>query len=165
MTWNEAKKRPDYKFSPASENTLRQIRNGCMEFMTKEGDPIWGEAVLEIGYVDIELNITAPCIFDTDKPEDQTPVLEYFCCIKRGNHDDDWYSLGYLDDLISGNPNTKVDVDWTAENWKEQLEKDMFQTLDWLCDVLGFSYDRPNQPSENDCGPDHITHKEETHNG
>ena len=148
MNFAEAKARPDYKFSPVDNHTLQQIRDGCMEHMNPEGDPIWGAAVLEIGYIDIELNITAPCIFDEPPPKNQTPVLEYFCCIKHGNHQDDWYSLGYLDDLIAGNPNTHVDVDWNTDNWQEQLEQDMFQSLDWFCDVKGFSYDHPNQPKE-----------------
>ena len=149
MKWSEAKNRPDYKFTPISENALRQIRNGCMEYMSKDGSPIWGEAVLEIGYVDIELNITAPCIFDEDKPNDQTPVLEYFCCVKCGDSPGDWESLGYLDDLIAGNPNTHVDVNWNADDWQTQLEQDMFQTLDWFCYVLGLTYDKPNKDAMN----------------
>lgn len=150
---NQAKARADYTFSPVSNHTLQQIRNGCMKYMTKEGEPQWGEAVLEIGYVDIELNITAPCIFDENRPTDKTPVLEYFCCIKRSDAYDDWYSVGYLDDIVKDNPNTKVHVDWNAEDWKEKLEEDMFSTLAWLCEVEGLSYDTPNQPPKDDCGP------------
>lgn len=151
MTWDEAKTRPDYKFTPVAENILRQIRNGCMEYMTRNSDPERSVALLVIGYVDIELNITAPCISDLDRPDDQTPVLEYFCCIKSGDHRDDWVSFGYLDDLIAGNPNTNVDVDWNAENWQEILEEDMFQTLDWFCDIFGFSYDHPNTEPAKRC--------------
>ena len=143
MTFAEAKARSDYKFTPVDNCTLQQIRNGQMKYMNAEGDPIWGAAVLELGFIDIELNITAPCIYDIDQPDNKTPVLEYFCCLKQSNDPDDWVSFGYLDEYVSSS-NTQVDVNWKAENWVEILEQDMFQTLDWLRELKDFSYDKPN---------------------
>jgi len=72
---------------------------------------IWGRAVLEIGYADIELNIT--------RPEGNRIVAEYFCCLKQA--DGDWFDHGYID--------READIDWTADNWQDLLHDHMRRTL------------------------------------
>lgn len=122
----EAKKRSGYKFSCVSvesTDTLDGLRRNWIPDLLENGDPIIGTAVLESGYLDIELNIhsVAQCTRDENKREDYTPVCSYFCCVKHGDKDTDWESFDYID--------APVNVDWKADDWKEQLEKDMVVTL------------------------------------
>lgn len=72
---------------------------------------IWGRAVLEIGYADIELNIT--------RPEGNHIIAEYFCCLKQA--DGEWFSKGYID--------READIDWMADNWQDLLHDHMRRTL------------------------------------
>lgn len=138
MTFEEAKQRNDYKFSlNGIENLIEDIRNNCMKNLYENGDGYRGAAVLEIGYVDVEVNIYSyrQCILNAD-PEDQTPLIDYFTCLKRGENNDDWESAGYLD--------YSLNVDWNANNWEEQLEKDMFKALNEYVKANGYSYDYAN---------------------
>lgn len=58
MTFEEAKKRPDYKFVlNGIESDIEDIRNNYMKRLYENGDPERGIAILEIGYVDIEVNL------------------------------------------------------------------------------------------------------------
>lgn len=138
ITFEEAKQRSDYKFIlNGIENLIEDIRNNRMKDLYENGDGHIGTAILEIGYIDIEVNIYtyAQCVIGAD-PYDQKPLIEYFVCIKRGESKDDWESDGYLD----YDPN----VDWMADNWKEQLEKDMFEALNEYVNNTAYSYNRPN---------------------
>lgn len=55
MTFEEAKQRPDYRFRLTGIQLLiRDIREEHLEIDLDNG-PLIGEAVLEIGYVDIEV--------------------------------------------------------------------------------------------------------------
>lgn len=136
MTFEQAKSRKDYRFSfVETESTVEEIRKNHMESLYENGDPIRGAAVLEIGHVDIELNIaTYEQCGVTDKGN--IPMLNYFACLKHGDTDDSWESDDYLD--------YNINVDWNADNWKEQLEKDMFKALDLYVRKNGYSYDCPN---------------------
>ena len=106
--------------------------------MYENGDPQRGIAVLIIGYVDVEVNLfTEEQIsrYD-DQKGNKTPVIDYFVCIKYGENDDEWESDNYLD--------YQLQVNWNADNWAEQLEKDMFTALDEYVNKKGYSYDRVN---------------------
>lgn len=134
MTFDEARKMKGYKFSLGNiECLLNDIRNNWMSGMEADGDRYIGEAVLEIGYVDIELNITTEEQVSTEPCNgNKKPVLDYFVCVKNF----DWESEGYID--------YKVNVDWHADNWKDQLERDMFLALDEYVKERGYHYNQPN---------------------
>lgn len=138
MTFKEIKQMVDYKFTLYEvKDIIHEIRNGCIKSLYSDGNGYIGAAVLEIGYVDIELNIFTygQCNF-TANSEDKRPLLDYFVCVKRGEENDDWESMGYL--------NCNVNVDWNADNWKDQLEKDMFDKLDKYVKDHSYSYDHAN---------------------
>lgn len=138
MTFEEAKQRKDYKFLlNGIERSIEDIRNNYMKDMLENGEPERGCAVLEIGYADVEVNIFTreQCMFDTPKG-DKTPVIDYFTCLKRRENNDDWESDRYLD--------RKPNVDWHAADWKEQLERDMFEALNRYVEDNGYSFDHAN---------------------
>ena len=87
-----------------------------------------GIAMLELCYLDIELNINA-LEDEDDNIEEATPACDYFICIKCGDTEDpwEWESFGYADDYIGDLGH--AEVDWSAENWKELLFKDMLVSL------------------------------------
>ncbi len=139
MTFEEAKHRNDCRYVlNGIENCIEKIRNNWMDNMYENGDPQRGIAVLIIGYVDVEVNLfTEEQIsrYD-DQKGNKTPVIDYFVCIKYGENDDEWESDNYLD--------YQLQVNWNADNWAEQLEKDMFTALDEYVNKKGYSYDRVN---------------------
>lgn len=131
MTFEEAKQRPDYRFRLTGIQLLiRDIREEHLEIDLDNG-PLMGKAVLEIGYVDIEVNISILGMFN--ETPTYKPIIEYFICIKT---EDDWESIGYL--------GIEADVDWWSNRWKEELEEDMFLTLNEYVESVGLSYDGPN---------------------
>lgn len=135
--WQKIKRRPDYKFTlEITEDTLQELRHNRMDSFMENGDPIRGAAVLEIGHIDLEVNIHAACQTAHGEPEDKTPQVSYFCCIKRGETDDTWESDDYVCNVTS--------VDWNAADWKEQLEFNMFYELEKYRKEKGYSYDSPN---------------------
>ena len=86
------------------------------------------EAMLELGYLDIELNIN--CLEEeNDRIAEATPTLDYFICVKCGDTTDpwDWESWGYADDLIGDDG--QAHVDWSADDWQDQLFDDMLKSL------------------------------------
>lgn len=129
MTFEEAKKLEGYHFSlNGVERLLDGIRKNFMDDMEEDGDRYIGVAVLEIGYIDIELNIvTEEQVSCNPCPGNKTPVIDYFICLKN----DEWQSEGYIDY-------------WNADDWIEQLERDMFKALDAYVSKHGYHYDRPN---------------------
>ena len=109
-----------------------------MEDMYEDGEPQRGIAVLRIGYVDVEVNLfTEEQItrYD-DQIGNKTPVIDYFVCIKYGENDDEWESDNYLD--------YQLKVNWNADDWVAQLERDMFEALDEYVNKKGYSYDHAN---------------------
>ena len=131
MTFEEAKQRLDYRFRLTGIQLLiRDIREEHLEIDLDNG-PLIGEAVLEIGYVDIEVNISVLGMFG-GMPV-YKPIIEYFMCLKTEN---DWESIGYI--------GTEADVDWWSNRWKEELEEDMFLALNEYVESAGLSYDEPN---------------------
>lgn len=138
MTFEEAKKRKDYDFSlNGIEDIINDIRNNWIKDMEDDGEPYRGIAILEIGYVDIEVNLATyeQCIIDA-KSGDKRPSMYYFTCIKHGDSDDDWESNNFVDQDIN--------VNWKSDNWAEQLERDMFEALDKYVAENGYSYDHAN---------------------
>ena len=137
MTFEQAKHRKDYKFTlNGVENIIGDIRKGRLDGFTVYTEGLIGAAVLEIGDVDIELNVhsKAQVTYLESQKGDLSPVMDYFICVK--NIDDEWINLGYLDCMPK--------VDWNRQDWKEQLEKDMFLALDKYVQEKGYYYDRGN---------------------
>lgn len=131
MTFEEAKQRSDYCFRlNGIQLLIRNIREEHLEIDLDNGLLI-GEAVLEIGYVDIEVNISVNGMF-SETPT-YKPIIEYFMCVKT---EDDWEGIGYL--------GIEADVDWWSNRWKEELEKDMFLVLDTFVRLGMLNYNRPN---------------------
>ena len=143
MDLGTAKARRDYRFvlNALDEGSavLGDLRNGVMTYLTERSEPFVGAAMLEIGYLDIELNIFSEAQVTTlpEKKDDLSPVLDYFVCVK--DEHGDWVNDGYLEHPVA--------VDWNAEDWKEQLEQDMFGALDIYAKEKGYSYDGPNEPA------------------
>ena len=139
MKFSEAKQRNDYKFTLNEiEDLIEDIRNNYMKNLYENGDGYRGAAVLEIGYVDVEVNIYTEeqIARSDDRVGNKTPVIDYFTCLKHGDNKDDWESDCYLD--------YNLNVDWNSDNWREQLERDMFAALDMYVTVNGYSYDHTN---------------------
>jgi hypothetical protein len=131
MTFEEAKQRPDYCFRlNGIQLLIRDIREEHLEIDLDNG-PLIGKAVLEIGYVDIEVNISVNGMF-SETPT-YKPIIEYFMCVKT---EDDWEPIEYI--------GTGADVDWWSNRWKEELEEDMFLALNEYVESAGLSYDEPN---------------------
>lgn len=64
MTFEEARQRSDYNFAlNGIENDIEDIRNNYMKGLYESGDPERGIAILEIGYVDIEVNLMTNVIW------------------------------------------------------------------------------------------------------
>lgn len=137
MTFEEAKQRIDYKFSlNGIEEIIDDIRKGCLDEFTAYTEGLRGAAVMEVGYVDIEVNVNSEAQLTTleEKKNDLTPVIDYFVCVKSS--DEEWVSDNYLD--------REIRVDWNSDDWKEQLEHDMFCALDEYVKEKGYHYDRGN---------------------
>ena len=109
-----------------------------MEGLYPENEPYLSEAVLEIGHMDVEVNIYAYCqCSEKADPDDKRPAIDYFTCIKTGDGDYDWDLGEYL--------NRDIRVNWNADDWVDQLERDMFEALDWYVNKKGYSYDHANK--------------------
>ena len=142
MDYQSARARSDYRYAPMRSKIRDEIVSGEMKYLAGVEEPIIAEAVLEIGYVDLEVNVTTPEISSFEpKPGDLTPIVEYFCCVKGK---DEWWMDGYIADNVASN-NCNVDVDFSKDDWQEQLERDMFDTIVWYADIRGFSFDHPNE--------------------
>lgn len=59
-----------------------------------------------------------------------------FCCIRTSNDDASWVSDDYID--------YKPSVDWNSDDWKEQLEQDMFKALSMYAKKRCYSFNKPN---------------------
>lgn len=128
MTIEEAKKFKEYKFFlNGVENLIDDLRKNWMENMEEDGERHIGVAVLEFGYIDIELNIlTEEQVSRIPCSGNKTPVIDYFVCIKNI----EWESDGYAD--------WNVNVNWNSDNWVSQLERDMFAALEKYKDEHGY---------------------------
>ena len=98
-----------------------------------EGEPEYrGIFILENGYVDIEMNFFAAY--------DLTPVIDFFCCKKFGETEYDWCSDNFYGDVTG---DFSVETDFDRDDWKEQLEKEMFNKLDKYCKAKRYDYTKP----------------------
>jgi hypothetical protein len=68
--------------------------------------------------------------------DQEVKEIVHFCCVKHEDSDDDWESDDYIDD--------SVNVDWNAENWREQLENDMIIKLHKYAAMKGYSFNKAN---------------------
>lgn len=104
----------------------------CLIEENKDEPEYRGIAILENGYVDIEANFYMN--------ENSEPIIDFFICCKYGERDIDWSSDGFYhnifwdDDLLT---------DFSKDDWKEQLEKEMFDKLKKYCEVKGYDYTKP----------------------
>lgn len=96
-----------------------------------------GLAVLEMGYLDIELNI---CLSDKEGI-DLEPA--YYICKKCGENYNDWEDVGYADEVLPPEE-CAPDVDWTVD-YKVQLREDMERVLNLYAEKTGLYFDRPNE--------------------
>ena len=92
-----------------------------------------GVAMLELGFLDIELNIST-LDREEDDIEETVPLCDYFICVKCGPDRDDWESFGYADDYIGDAGHAHVD--WSAKNWEELLFADMLKSLTMFADTV-----------------------------
>lgn len=140
MTFAEAKARSDYKFFHHITEELNELKNKSFkdwdDYERENGVFKISLAALEIGSVDIELNVTSYSKVNEDGYIN-LPIPEYFLCVK-GPHME-WGNAGYLDF-----PRYKVKVDWFSEDWLEQLEKDMFNKLQNAILEFDLKIDKPN---------------------
>ena len=142
MTFEEAKNREDYDFNISGPNSVTEFihdirTNEFMnwtEYNNEDGYVNYSTAVLELGFVDIELNINA--VAEGDGYINQ-PYPCYFVNVK--GYDDDWAPAGYTDDF-----GYMVEVDWWAPDWIIQLERDMFNKLMEFVAEFGLKIDEPN---------------------
>jgi hypothetical protein len=124
-----------------SEELRKELAEGKLREYARDASfhNLRGEAMLELGHLDIELNIN--CLEDEDDHiEEATPTLDYFVCVKYGEDRDDWESYGYADDYIGDAG--QAHVDWSAENWEEQLFADMVKALG----LFVAEVNKPNAP-------------------
>ena len=145
-----AKKRPDYHFNcEGLQPYIEELRAGRFSSFSKEqaenGIAEWGVAVLEIGWLDLEVNISAACTGDGHY--ENTPVVDYFCCVKglKSDQTEDWTEAGYLDDF-----GYIPEVNWKAENWRSLLEQDMVRKLAEFSLQYGLFFDYPNWKGDED---------------
>ena len=120
------------KFNHEIDEALRQeLANGKLTGTNAQAAS-WcnmrGMAMVELGYLDIELNVNT-LDREVDDLEETVPICDYFICVKHGDDafDWDWESFGYADDYIS--VDGVAHVDWAAEDWEEQLFRDMLKSL------------------------------------
>lgn len=94
-----------------------------------------GLAILEYPTIDIELNVWDTILYGED---DDKIIPEYYVCVKGVTHwgGEEWSS----DDTADWD----VNVDFSAPNWREQLEKDMHDALLDHAERYGYSLTEPN---------------------
>ena len=137
MTLEEAKLRSDYRFfTDEIEDYIEEIRENHLEGFNKHDSGASGIAVMELGPVDIEVNLhSAAQVIEDAAETDKTPILSYFNCTvyKRTTDASYWKSDDYLD--------AEVKVDWFSDDWRDILEQDMLKKLCQYVDEKGFSFD------------------------
>lgn len=133
IMFDEMRQRDDYFFSlNEMRNVIDGLRNNWMENMDESGDLYRGCATLQVGHIDIELNVyTEEQCGNT--AGGKKPRISYYVCVKGLK---EWRSDTCLD--------TPVNVDWNADNWAKQLEEDMFCALNDYVSKKGYSYDHAN---------------------
>lgn len=141
LTFDQARKRKDYSFTLNElPSLIDDLQKDYMSATCENGDPYRGVAVLEVGYVDVELNITTYEQCGRSVTEnDKRPILGYFVCIKQGEQEDDWVSDDYID--------YEIQINWHDSNWQKNLERDMFFALNDYVVNHHLSYDEPNMCS------------------
>lgn len=88
--------------------------------------------ILENGCVDIEANFYMNQKFE--------PIIDFCICVKYEKGDEDWGTDDFYNDVVGDDT---LLTDFTKKNWKEQLEKEMFDMLDKYCKVKGYDYTKP----------------------
>ena len=120
---------------------LDQINSGKFsEYDSVNGEFIYGVAVLEYDWIDIELNLSTESDPDGDGYTEKM-IPSYFCCVKGidDNGSAYWSDAGYLDDF-----GFDVDVYFLLDDWKEQLQADMEKKLKAFAEQFDLKYDEPN---------------------
>ena len=103
------------------------------------GEPEFrGVFMLEHGYMDIEVNLSAY----SDNDDRLIPHIDFFCCRKYGEGKDDWESDNYIDSELS-EEEIQCTVDFSREDWDEQLKQDMMNKLLLYCERKKIDYTKP----------------------
>lgn len=131
----------DYIFSTdgITDAVATMLANKTKELSPKEKEELMdgafrGLAILEYPCIDIELNIWDTILYGED---DDKIIPEYFVCLKGlMDGEETWASEGTAD--------WDVSVDFSATDWKEQLEADMNSALLGYADKHGYSLYEPN---------------------
>ncbi len=101
-----------------------QLRNCELSFENRraaDNGDLRGVAVLELGNLDIELNI------GVDEGGNNTPTEDFFICI---NTDAGWESQGYVDEWLSvGDMDMWLSFSWGDDTWQENLFNKMLGLL------------------------------------
>lgn len=102
-------------------------------------DELGGLVVHEYGYADIEINL---CDVSEKNSEFVVPYIDYCICVHHSDNKYDWETDGFLCDVASAEE-CQCNVDWNADDWDEQLEKDMHDKLLLYCTRMGYDYTKP----------------------
>lgn len=125
------------KFSTAISESLRgQFISGRLyakESAEAARCDIGAVAKLELGYVDIELNLETSGWHEYG--DECVPSLRYFICVDTGEtcgnawfDVDSWVSYDYADSRLP-DEDANANIDWAAEDWEELLFQDMLDSL------------------------------------
>lgn len=120
------------------DDKLNDIMRG--EVVLGEGEECGAMAVLEHGYADIEINIFGVMGEQSEKVE---PYIEYCVCVHHSDDPYDWETDGFMDDVAKNSDEVKCAVDWNADDWAEQLEKDMLCKLNLYCERMRYDLTKP----------------------
>lgn len=94
---------------------------------------------LEMGYMNIEAQMYAAYEKDTGTIR---PSVEYFCCKKYGEGDDEWESDDFICSVMN-DEEVKCVVNFADADWDRQMEKDMKAKLEMYCERKGYDYTKP----------------------
>ena len=102
-------------------------------------------AVLELGNLDVELNLCAA--YPSEHNSKAYPGYlspDFFFCIKYGDDRNDWDSLGYAEDYIDMEDSGAYFVAWDKPTWEDQLFVEMLYALRLLYLAHPLSFVHPN---------------------
>lgn len=120
------------------DSPLCKNKKNCRKPDSSEG--YRGLIIMQIGYVDIELNLYS---YDNSrKGKEWTPDVAFFICTKYGEGEYDWDSYSFIDEELN-EEEIICNIDWSKENWYELLEKDMFNKLSLFVERKNWDINKP----------------------
>lgn len=131
----------DYTFTTngLTDRVAKMLANRKCALSVRERDELMnglfrGLAILEYPTIDIELNVWDTILYGE---EDDKIIPEYYVCVKGLVGDTEMWSS---DDSADWD----VNVDFSARNWRELLERDMHDALLDHAERYGYSLTEPN---------------------